>query len=59
VFHRNRFSESRLFKIPETYAGEILAIDLDQDPDEEFKSVVELAGLEGLDFVELWSDEIS
>ncbi len=59
VFHRNRFAESRLFKIPETYGGEILVVDLDQDPDEEFKSAVELAELEGLCFHELWSDQSS
>jgi len=57
MFHRNRFATSRLFKIPETCGGEILVVDRDPGLEEEFKSAVELAGLQGLDFKELWSDE--
>jgi hypothetical protein len=57
VFHHDRFSESPLFKIPETYRGEVLLVEGLHDPEEEFRYLVEQAGLKGLIFEELWSDE--
>lgn len=59
VFHNNRFATSSLFKIPETYGGEILVVDRDQGPDEEFKSAIELAGLQGILFKEIGSNQDS
>ncbi|NOK60516.1 MAG: hypothetical protein GFH27_549297n115 [Chloroflexi bacterium AL-W] len=56
VFHANRFTEARLFKIPETCRGEILVLDRDQGGDEEFRSAIEQAELKGLIFEELWND---
>lgn len=56
AFHRNRFSQSSLFKIPETAESEILTLERYQDPEDEFKSAVEEAGLTGLLFEEIWSD---
>lgn len=56
-FHASRFSESPLFKIPETCKSEILTIEGLKDPDDEFKGRVERLGLKGLVFEELWSDE--
>jgi hypothetical protein len=57
VFHRNRFTTSRIFKIPETCRGEILVVDMDQGGDEEVRSVVERAKLRGLTFEEIWNDQ--
>jgi hypothetical protein len=54
-FHAHRFSESTLFKIPETARGELLTVSGLKDPDDEFKSVVEREGLEGIIFEEVWS----
>jgi hypothetical protein len=56
VFHPDRFASSRLFKIPETYRGETLVVEYGYD-DEEFRFVVEQAGLQGLLFRELWHGE--
>jgi hypothetical protein len=55
-FYPNRFSESTLFKIPETAMGEVLTVSGLKDPEDEFKSIVEHEGLEGIIFEELWSD---
>jgi hypothetical protein len=55
-FDARRFSESTLFKIPETAMGEVLTVTGLKDPDDEFKSVVEREGLKGILFEELWSD---
>jgi hypothetical protein len=54
-FHANRFSESTLFKIPETAMAEVLTVSGLKDPEDEFKSVVEREGLEGIIFEEVWS----
>jgi hypothetical protein len=54
VFYPNRFSESRIFKIPETYGAEILVVELQEDGVDEFRYAVERAGLKGLLFKELW-----
>jgi hypothetical protein len=56
AFHSRRFSESSLFKIPETCNGEIFAIERCGDPECEFKARVEQAGLTGLIFEKVWSD---
>ncbi len=55
-FHASRFSESSLFKIPETALGEVLTVSGMKDPEDEFKSIVEREELEGILFEELWSD---
>jgi hypothetical protein len=55
-FHADRFSESTLFKIPETAMGEVLTVSGIKDPGDEFKSVVEREGLQGILFEEVWSD---
>ena len=57
AFHRNRFDESALFKIPETHPGEILLVEGLREPEEEFRHVVEQAGLRGLRFEELWHED--
>lgn len=59
VFHPNRFSESPLFKIPETCRGEVLLVEGLYDPEDEFRYVVEQHGLEGLVFEELWSSDLN
>ena len=56
VFHKNRFSESSLFKIPETSKSEILVVEGLKDPKDEFKYAYETAGLQGLIFEEIWKD---
>ena len=56
VFHRDCFTESALFKIPETHRGEILIIEGGHEVGE-FRHAVEEAGLKGLTFEELWCDE--
>lgn len=59
VFKPNRFTESPLFKIPETDVCEILTIEGLKDPEDEFKFNVESRGLTGLTFEELWDSEKS
>jgi hypothetical protein len=54
-FHRSRFPESTLFKIPETAPGEMLTVTGLKDAEDEFKPRVEQLGLRGLLFEELWS----
>ncbi len=54
VFHRNRFSESRIFKIPETHKSEILVVEWVEGTEDEFKYTVESAGLKGLIFEKIW-----
>ena len=56
-FDKSRLSESTLFKIPETAAGEVLCVQGLKDPKDEFRSQVEAASLKGLIFEPLWSDE--
>ena len=55
-FIKSRFSESTLFKIPETAAGEILTVTGLKDADDEFKYRVEHSRLTGLVFEEIWSE---
>jgi hypothetical protein len=57
VFHPNRFSESSIFKIPETAKGEVLLVEGARDPEEEFRALVEKHKLQGVLFEELWSDQ--
>mgnify|MGYP001773483530 CR=1 FL=1 len=57
AFLSNRFTESMLFKIPETSRSEILVVEGLHEPNEEFRAVVQQAGLEGLIFEEIWSDD--
>ena len=58
VFHASRVTESPLFKIPEMRKTQILTIEGFKDPEDEFKYRVEQAGLTGLKFKLLWSDDI-
>lgn len=57
AFHASRFTETPLFKIPETCKTEIYTIERCGDPECEFKARVEQAGLTGLIFQKVWSDE--
>lgn len=58
AFNPNHFTSSMLFKIPETCRAEILVVEgRGHCLDEEFRYVVEQAGLKGLLFKEIWSDE--
>jgi hypothetical protein len=57
VFHRDRFTQSPLFKIPETSRSSILVVEGLRAPHEEFRFTVTRAGLSGLVFRELWNDE--
>ena len=54
-FDAGHFSESTLFKIPQTASGEVLTVSGLKDPEDEFKPVVERTGLGGILFEELWS----
>jgi len=54
AFHPDRFTEARLFKIPQTYRAELLVADFEQDDDEEFLGTVRKHGLQGLIFEQLW-----
>jgi hypothetical protein len=56
-FHRERLSESTLFKIPETASGEILCVEGLKDPGDEFKARVEAGNLTGIQFEKIWSDK--
>ena len=53
-FHVDRLSESTLFKIPQTSRAEVLTVEGLKDAHDEFKPVVERAGLRGLEFDLLW-----
>jgi hypothetical protein len=57
AFHRKRFAESPLFKIPETCRGEILLAEGLRDPQREFRHVVNRAKLRGLVFEKLWDTD--
>lgn len=54
VFHTDRFSESDIFKLPETCKSETLVVEGLKDPKDEFRYIVESAGLLGLLFEEIW-----
>ena len=53
-FHKNRFSESTIFKIPQFVRGSVFAVEGIKDPEDEFKHVVDAAGLSGLCFKKVW-----
>lgn len=55
AFHKNRLSESSIFKIPETSKAEILTYEGLKDSDDEFKPLYEKLGFTGLQFEELAS----
>lgn len=57
AFHKSRFTEAPLFKIPETCKSEILTFEGLKDADDEFKGRVERLGLKGLTFEEVWTDQ--
>ncbi len=57
AFHKNRFHESSIFKIPETAKSQILTYTGIKDPDEEFYYAYKKSGLTGLSFEEIYSDE--
>jgi hypothetical protein len=57
VFHRGRFSDATLFKIPDDRFTCTFAIEDEGDPETEFKAAVEHHGLQGLDFKLLWDSE--
>jgi hypothetical protein len=54
VFHQERFSESDLFKIPETCTSEVLVVEGLKDIRDGFKYAVEASGLQGLIFELVW-----
>lgn len=53
IFHPKRFSESLIFKIPETHRGEVLL--LDREDGEGFLDVARAQGLEGFRLDLLWT----
>ncbi len=53
-FNPNMFTDSSLFKIPETCKGTVLTWEKDGNPENEFKAFVEVNGLTGLLFDKLW-----
>ena len=55
-FHKNRFHEAPLFKIPETQRSEILTTADWFDEESEFKYLVDKHKLTGLIFEEIWSN---
>jgi len=57
AFNPNKFTDSSIFKIPETCSGSALTWEKDGDPKTEFKAFVEENGLTGLLFRELWNSE--
>lgn len=57
VFRSRRFSESSIFKIPETSKGAILIREETGDPETEFKAAVEHRGIKGVSFKLLWEGE--
>jgi hypothetical protein len=54
AFHNNRFTESCIFKIPETSSGEVLLVEGLRDQQSEFRKVLENYDLKGLTFELLW-----
>jgi hypothetical protein len=57
AFHPRRFSESPIFKIPETRKVDVLILDRYDDGAESVKHFLERSGLQGYILQELWSDE--
>lgn len=59
VFRSDQLAQmqSTIFKIPQTRQSEVLVVEGLRDPEEEFRYTVEMAGLQGLLFTELWHGE--
>ena len=57
VFHDKRFSESSIFKIPETCEREVLVLDRCGDPETDFNAAVEEFRLSGIAFEEIWASD--
>ena len=55
-FYSERFTETPLFKIPETIKTEILTVEGLKDSSDEFIHQVKISKLKGLFFEEIWSD---
>ncbi len=55
AFHRKRFTETTLFKIPQTYRSEILVVE-GMFSIGDFRDAVRENGLRGLFFTEIWND---
>ena len=58
-FFKNRFTESSLFKIPETRKGEILTYSEIKDSEDEFMFLYKKLGFKGLVFEELFNDNFT
>jgi hypothetical protein len=56
AFHRNRFHESSLFKIPQTVRAEVLTYSGVKSPEDEFYTAYMGSGLEGLAFELLYAE---
>jgi hypothetical protein len=56
AFHRDRFEENSIFKIPEARTR-ILCVERAQDPEMEFKAAVDTHRLKGLTFQQIWSSD--
>jgi len=56
-FHKNRFHESSIFKIPETAKTEILTYTGVKASEDEFYNAYHESGLQGLTFEEVYCDE--
>lgn len=54
TFHPNRFAETTIFKIPETYKSEILVLDR-EDGSEGFVQALKMHKIEGYELKLLWS----
>lgn len=57
VFHPNRFSESYIFKIPETYRAEVLIVDWEDDDEDGFVDALVEHQIVGYQLDYLWSSE--
>ncbi len=60
VFQSDQLAQvsSTIFKIPQTRQSEVLVVEGLRAPEEEFRYTVEMAGLKGLVFTELWHDDL-
>lgn len=57
VFHKDRYGETSIFKIPETRKIHVLTFSGLRDPGEEFYTAYLKSGLTGLHFEELYRDD--
>ncbi len=56
-FHAHRIAEAPIFRIPQNQSTQLFCHEGVAEPYWEFKAAVELAGLEGLTFTEVWNDQ--